>query len=399
MTAPLLSVDEARRRLNALMPAMAAETVALDEAAGRVLAADAVAGRAQPPFAASAMDGYAVRAAEAVAGARLRVAGEAAAGHAWAGRLPEGAAVRIFTGAPVPEGADAILIQEDAEREGDTVTVREAPGPGAYLRPAGGDFAAGFRLEAPRRLGPREVALLAAMGHDRVSVARRPVVALVATGDELVAPGARPRPDQVFASNDRGLSVRLAMTGARVVRTSIAADDRASLIGALGEARAAGADVVVTLGGASVGEHDLVAAAFGDAGLSLGFHRIAMRPGKPLMAGRLPGGAAMIGLPGNPVSAMVCGEIFAVPAIERALGLPGAPARRRPVALAEGIEANGPREHYARARLDAEGRAVLAANQDSSLLTVLAEADGLVVRAPRAPAAAAGEAVEFIDLP
>ncbi|MEO1468493.1 MAG: gephyrin-like molybdotransferase Glp [Pseudomonadota bacterium] len=400
---PLLSVAEARARVLALIAATGTEEVALEAAHGRILAADVVATRAQPPFAASAMDGYAVRAAEAVAGATLAVAGEIAAGHGPDRPLPAGAAMRLFTGAPLPEGADTVLIQENARREGAHVTVIEPPAAGLYVRPAGGDFAPGGRIAAPCRLTPRHVALAAAMGAPRLTVARRPVVALVPTGDELVAPGATPRPDQIFASNNYGLAARIEAAGAIPRLCAIAPDTREGLLAAFEEA--SGADIVVTLGGASVGDHDLVARVFGEAGLELGFHRIAMRPGKPLMAGRIGARVTMLGLPGNPVSAMVCGELFLVPAIERAMGLPGDPPRRHRLPLAHPVEANGPREHYMRARL-VEGTAVevaveveVAGNQDSSLLSVLAGADVLVVRAPRAEALPAGATVEVIALP
>ncbi|MEL6336562.1 MAG: gephyrin-like molybdotransferase Glp [Pseudomonadota bacterium] len=390
----MLSVAEAHRRVIDLIVPQPPETVALTAAAGRVLLADIVATRAQPPFAASAMDGYAVRAADAAEGAGLRVVATAAAGHAWSGTLGQGEAVRIFTGAPVPQGADAILIQEDADRDGDRITVRAAPAPGAFIRPAGLDFIAGARVTAPRRLTPRDIALIAAMGVPAVQVARRPVVALLPTGDELVTPGSAPQPDQIFASNSYGLAARIAEAGGVPRLIPPAADTPEGLLTALAEAR--GADIIVTLGGASVGDHDLVARVFGEAGLDLGFHRIAMRPGKPLMAGRI-GSVAMLGLPGNPVSAMVCGELFLLPAIARALGLAGERPTARPAPLASPIPANGPREHYMRAR-SIEGRIEVAEDQDSSRLGILAEADGLVVRAPHAPAAAAGEPVDYIPL-
>ncbi|MEM6490086.1 MAG: gephyrin-like molybdotransferase Glp, partial [Pseudomonadota bacterium] len=387
----MLSVEEARRKILALIEDQPAETVALTAAHGRVLAADVVAARPQPPFTASAMDGYAVRAADAAEGAALPVVAHIAAGHGSDAPLAPGTAVRLFTGAPVPAGADAILIQENAASlppaaDGTPrIRVTAAPEPGVYLRPAGGDFAAGARLAAPRRLDARSIALAAAMGADRLSVARRPVVALLPTGDELVAPGSTPRGDQIFASNNYGLAAMVEAAGAVPRLCPIAADTPEGLLAALAEAH--GADILVTLGGASVGEHDLVARVLGGAGLTLDFHRIAMRPGKPLMAGRLvadPGepaarGATMLGLPGNPVSAMVCGLLFLLPAIERAMGLPGDPPPRRAARLAAPIGRNGPREHYMRAARVGHGEDGLALvrpaeNQDSSLLHVLADA-------------------------
>ncbi len=397
----LLPVAEALARILALVPRMPAERVALGEGFGRVLAEDAVAARAQPPFAASAMDGYAVRAAEAAAGARLRVEGEAAAGRA-AGPLAPGTACRIFTGAPVPEGADAILIQEDARREGDAITVREAPAPGAWIRPAGTDFPAGHRLAAPRRLTARDLGLLAAMNLPEARVARRPRVALIPTGDELVAPGAEPGPAEIVSSSTPALAARLALAGAEPLPRPIAPDRAEALRAAVEGALAAGADILVTLGGASVGEHDLVAGVLGRLGARLDFHRVAMRPGKPLMAGRL-GDALAIGLPGNPVSAVICAEVFVVPAIDAALGLASGPRPRIRARLAAPVPANGEREQYARARLEraAEGlpTARVFERQDSSLVATLAAADAVVVLPPHAPALPAGAEVDAIPLP
>jgi len=398
----LLPVTDALARILTLVEPTGTEEVALAQAAGRVLAADAVATRNQPPFAASAMDGYAVRAADAIVGARLHLTGEAAAGSGHGGSVGPGQAIRIFTGAPVPDGADAILIQENARREGDpvdVVEVVEAPTAWAYIRPAGMDFAEGFRLAAPRRLTGPETALLASMNVARLTVRRRPVVALIPTGDELVAPGETPGPDQIVSSNDIGLAAMLTAVGAQPLRCPIARDNRDSLLAALEAAR--DADFIVTLGGASVGDHDLVAQVFGDAGLTLDFYQIAMRPGKPLMAGKL-GSQVMLGLPGNPVSAMVCAEIFLRPAIDAALGLPAGPRETRPAFLNHDLPANGPREHYMRATvsLAADGmmRCEVAGNQDSSLLATLARANALAVRRPHAPAAKAGSAIPYIPL-
>jgi molybdopterin molybdotransferase len=395
----LLPVGDALARVLRLVEPTGTEEIPLAEAAGRVLAADAVAIRNQPPFAASAMDGYAVRAADANVGAKLTVTGEAAAGSGHGGAVGPGQAVRIFTGAPVPDGADTILIQENTRREGDMIEVTEAPTPWAYIRPAGMDFAEGYRLTAPRRLTGREAALLAAMNVPRVTVRRRPVVALIPTGDELVEPGQTPGPDQIVSSNDIGLAAMLTAAGALPLRCPIARDNRDSLLAALEAARKA--DFVVTLGGASVGDHDLVAGVFGDAGLALDFYQIAMRPGKPLMAGKL-GARVMLGLPGNPVSAMVCGEIFLRPAIDAALGLPAGPRETSPAFLSHDLPANGAREHYMRATVSpaADGmmRCEVAGDQDSSLLATLARANALAIRQPHAPATKAGSAIFYIRL-
>jgi molybdopterin molybdotransferase len=392
----MLSVADAHARLMRLFAPLGVETVPLREAAGRVLAEDAVARRSQPPFPASAMDGYAIRAADAVDGARLRVTGASSAGAGFEGSVGPGEAVRIYTGAPVPAGADLILIQEDADREGDFVTLRPGRDAADYIRPAGGDFSVGSRLVAPRRLTAPEIALLAAMNVDRVPVARRPVVALIPTGDELVWPGEEPGPDQIVSSNNFGLKAMLEAQGAEARLLPIARDTAESLAAVF--ALAEGADLIVTLGGASVGDFDLVQKTAIAHGLTLDFYKVAMRPGKPLMAGRL-GAVPLIGLPGNPVSAMVCGQLFLRPAVDAMLGLPAGLPPVTKARLAGGIGPNGPREHFMRATVTAGedgwhcrpfGR------QDSSLLSVLAAANALMVRAPHEPARVSGDMVDFL---
>lgn len=388
----MIPVAEALARCLALVRPTGQERVALREADGRVLARALTADRAQPPFPAAAMDGYAVAAASA--GAQLTVVGEAAAGHAWHGRIGAGDAVRIFTGAPVPDGATRVLIQEDVDRAGETIRVRRLD-EADHIRPAGSDFPAGHTV-APRRLRPADLALLAAMNHGTVPVRTRPDVALIATGDELTLPGGAPARDQIAASNIYALAAMVTRAGGTARILPIARDTRDSLISVLG--LASDADIVATIGGAAVGDHDLVAGAAAALGLQRAFYKIAMRPGKPLMAGRL-GRAALIGLPGNPVSAIVCGHVFLVPMVRAALGLEPAPPVRQGV-LAAPVPANGPRAHYARATL-AEGRpprVTLAARQDSALLTVLAGADALAIRPPDAPAGAAGDNIGYIPL-
>ena len=393
----MITPAEALARILSLMTPVGTETVPLAEAAGRVLAEPVVARRTQPPFPSSAMDGYAVRAADVAPGASLRRVGEAAAGRRHPGALGPGEAVRIFTGAPVPEGADAVLIQENADAEGDRVRPTAAVAAGANIRPAGVDFAEGAALSAPRRLAPADVALIAAMNAPEIAARRRPRVALVPTGDELVWPGERPGPDQIVSSNNFGLAALLGAAGAETDLRPVAPDRRDALAEALAGA-AAEADLILTLGGASVGEHDLVRAAVGAAELE--FWKVAVRPGKPLMAGRV-GGVPLIGLPGNPVSAMVCGLLFARPAVDALLGLPAGPPARERATLAEALPANGPREHYMRAALSgAPGAPTVRplGNQDSSLLSILSEADALLVREIGAPEAAAGDAAEFLRL-
>ncbi len=390
----MITVAEALTQVFALTRIVEKEIVALADAAGRILAEDVVAGRNQPPFPASAMDGYAVTAAEVAPGAAFEVIGTSAAGAGFTGSLRPGQAVRIFTGAPLPEGAGRVVIQEDVDRSGDTITLRANLDTGIYIRPAGGDFAAGAVVAAPRRLRPQDLTLLAAMNAAQVTVRRRPVVAVIATGDELVMPGETPRADQIIASNSFGLRAMIEAAGAEARLLPIARDNIASLTTAFSLAE--GADLVVTIGGASVGDHDLVAAVAEDLGMERAFYKIAMRPGKPLIAGRL-GTAAMIGLPGNPVSSMVCGQVFILPMIRAMLGLGQAPAPRQRMPLACGIGPNGPREHYMRARISEAGVAPFD-RQDSSLMSVLAEADSLLVRPVGDPARKTGEEVDVLLL-
>jgi molybdopterin molybdotransferase len=392
----MITVAEALDRLFALVAPLGAEDVPLTAALGRVLARPLAAARDQPPFAAAAMDGYAIRAADARPGAQLALVGESVAGRRAEAALGPGQAIRIFTGAPLPEGADLIVIQEDVTRNGATVILGPAAdfGPGANIRPAGNDFRAGTLVAAPRRLTPADIALLAAMHHARLPVTRRPDVALIATGDELVTPGEVPGPDQIAASNSYGLHALLTALGAAPRLLPIARDNLGAFDQAFALAR--GADLIVTIGGASVGEHDLVARAAAGAGMEAAFHKVAMRPGKPLLAGRL-GETALIGLPGNPVSAMVCGHVFMAPMVRVLLGLPAAPAPRVAATLTAPLSPNGPREHYLRARAEGQGVAPFP-RQDSSLLTVLAAADCLIVQPAGDPGRPAGAMVEVLPL-
>lgn len=390
----MIPVAEALAHLFALADPMGTETVPLRAAAGRVLAQDVQASRTQPPFHASSMDGYALRRAEVEPDAMFKVVGEAAAGHAFDGKVGPGQCVRIFTGAPVPDETDFVVIQEDVTRRGDLITLNRDMGSKDNIRLAGVDFKAGDRMTAPRRLGPSDVALLAAMNIAQVPVIRRPSVAIMATGDELVMPGETPGPDQIIASNTFGLAAQLKAEGADARLIPIARDTAASLKTAF--QLTATADLIVTIGGASVGDHDLVAPVAEELGMQQSFYKVAMRPGKPLMAGRL-NGTPMIGLPGNPVSALVCGTVFVAPVIRAMLGLGAHPAPQRQTTLAAALPANGPREHYMRATLDADGLRAFD-QQDSSLLSILARADALLVRPPHDPARAAGERVSYLPL-
>ncbi len=390
----MISVEDARALLFDLVPKLPGEAVPLAQAAGRILAEDVTATRDQPPFAASSMDGYAVKSSEVELHAMFKVVGESSAGRRFEGRVGAGNAVRIFTGAPIPDGADFVVIQEDTDRRGDLITITDLPGAKDNIRPAGVDFKVGTKITAPRILRPEDVALMAAMNVATAFVARKPSVALISTGDELVMPGEVPGPDQIIASNTFGLKALLEKAGADVRILPIARDTIASLEAAFGLAK--GADLVVTIGGASVGDYDLVSKASTGLGMERSFYKIRMRPGKPLMAGRL-GNTPMVGLPGNPVSAMVCGYLFLVPMVQRMLGLEQAvPAFRRAV-LTEPIAENGPREHYMRAVLDENGIRACA-DQDSSLLSVLADANALLVREPNDPARPAGDKVWYLPI-
>lgn len=397
----MISVVEARERILATLERMPSEVVALDRAHGRVLAEDIVARVTQPPFDVSAMDGYAVRAADvATVPAALTVIGESAAGSGYDGTVGPGQAVRIFTGAPVPDGADAIVIQEDTEAGDSAVTVNEAPAAGRYVRKAGLDFSAGdVGVTAGAVLSARAVGLAAAMNVPWVSVACRPRVGLIATGDEIVRPGEHIGNSQIVSSNALALSGLIRASGGEPVDLGIARDNAQSLRRIAGGARSV--DLVVTLGGASVGEHDLVRQVLGDEGLELDFWQIAMRPGKPLMSGRI-GGKPMLGMPGNPVSSLVCGLLFLRPAILTMLGACDTGLPEIAVRLGVALKANDRREDYLRCTLERDGDgqpvAMAFSVQDSSMLSRLAAADCLVIRPPHAPAAEAGSLVRAIPL-
>lgn len=394
----MISVSEALNHIFALSNELESETVPLAQAAGRVLANDVSARLTQPPFSSSAMDGYAVVNTEAQAGMTLTVIGESAAGDRFEGRVNSGEAVRIFTGAPVPEGADCILIQEDAIREGDTITVRENRDTKAYIRPAGGDFSEGDIISAPRKLTASDIALLASMNIPEVPVTRKPVVALIANGNELVMPGETPGPDQIVCSNNFGLKALLEEHGAEVRMLPIARDTVDSLKQAMD--LSAGADLVVTIGGASVGDHDLVHKVAVDRGMDLDFYKVAMQPGKPLMAGKI-GGVPMVGLPGNPVSSMVCGHIFLRPMLNVMLGFTPAPLPREVGVLAQDVRQNGGREHYMRAKVEVTSNGTQITpfeRQDSSLLTILGQSNALLVRPPNGGPLDKGASVEFVRI-
>lgn len=405
MTAPL-SVEAARAAILADLPVeRPAETVPLALALGRTLAQDLAARLTQPPHAVSAMDGYAVRAKDlAEPGRPLTIIGESRAGHGFAGSPGPGEAVRIFTGAPMPEGADAVLIQEDARADAGVVSALRKVESGCFVRAKGLDFSAGDRLlSSGTRLGPLELALAAAMNHAELAVVRRPRVAILATGDELVPPGKTLGPEQIVASNSFAIAALVETMGGEPVELGIARDDLAALAEGIAAARAANADVLVTLGGASVGDYDLIKPALIAQGMELCFWRIAMRPGRPLIHGRI-GPMQILGLPGNPVSAIVAGVIFLLPLIRALLGDPNAAIETFETALlGSSLRANDNRRDYLRAALTRGATGLPVATpfpiQDSSLLGVLARADCLVVREPGAPAAQKGDPCRILRLP
>nr|WP_157334416.1 gephyrin-like molybdotransferase Glp [Bradyrhizobium cajani] len=383
---------------------LAEEMVALDDAFHRVLARDVAARRTQPPAAMSAMDGYAVRAGDAAKiDSELTLIGEVAAGRPFAGTVGAGEAVRIFTGGVVPDGADAVVIQEDTVADGKRITIKEAAIAGRHIRPAGVDFSEGdVLLRARTRLTERDLALAAGMNHPRLPVHRRPMVAILATGDELVMPGATPGPGQIVYSNGYALHALARSEGAETVDLGIAADTLEATTAGIRRGREAGADILVTTGGASVGDHDLVQQALKAEGIAMAFWKIAMRPGKPMMHGRL-GAMRVIGLPGNPVSSYVCGFLFLVPLIRALSGGSMIHHRRERAVLGRDVGANDQREDYLRARLETRDDGTLTAfpvnHQDSSLLANLAAAQALLVRAPFAPRAEAGALCEVLRLP
>ncbi len=397
----MISVEEARERILAALSVLPGEQVGLLDAFGRVLAEDVVARRSQPPQPVSAMDGYAVRAEDvATVPASLRVIGEAPAGQAHTGSVAKGEAVRIFTGGPVPDGADTIVIQEDTERDGDTVVVRESSPAGKFIRAKGLDFADGEALlSAGTVVTARNVGLAAAMNRPWLMVRRRPRVAILATGDEIVMPGDPAGPYQIVSSNALALAASVRTFGGEPVLLGIAADRLDALQEAIAAAK--GSDLLVTTGGASVGDHDLVQEALGTGGLALDFWRIAMRPGKPLMFGDM-AGTPVLGLPGNPVSTLVCALVFLKPAMERLLGLPQEETPLLQAALTENLPENDQRQDYLRATLDGipgSCRITPFEKQDSSMLSRLAKADALIVRKPFAAALKAGEPVDYLPLP
>ena len=396
----MICVETALARILERMLPTPAEVVSLAEAWGRVAAAPLSARLTQPPGDVSAMDGYAMRAADGTQGAVLDVIGEAPAGHPYSGRIEAGQAVRLFTGSLVPDGADAILLQEDAKRDGSQVTVQEAATPGRHIRRQGQDFTAGDQvLPAGQRLGARAIGLAAAANLPWIAVHRRPLVAILATGDEIAMPGEAIGPGGIVSSNSHALAAMVRAAGAIPLMLPVARDERAAIAEAADLAKRC--DLLVTTGGASVGDHDLVQAGLGERGFQLEFWRIAMRPGKPLIFGQL-GDMPVLGLPGNPVSALVCAIVFLLPALARLSGQDRWALPRSAAILGAPLRANDQRADFLRASVepapDGQLVATAFATQDSAMLRVLAQANALIVRPPFAPALPAGAGVDVLRL-
>ena len=397
----LISVEEARARILAAIPLLDIETVPIGKAHGRVTGGALAARLDHPPEPVSAMDGYALCSEDVgEMPLRLRKIGVSRAGERFKGQLTAGACVRIFTGAVVPPGADVIAIQEDAEETGDEVILREVAPKGRFIRRAGMDFSVGQLLvPAGRAITARDLGLLASSGHGEVPVRRRPRVAILSTGDELVPPGAIPGPDQIVGSNGIALAAAVESWGAEPIEIGIASDETHAIAEAADRAR--GADILITSGGASVGDHDLVQAGIAERGFQPDFWRIAMRPGKPLMFGRI-GDLPVLGVPGNPVSALVCAMLFLRPALRKMLGMAETAPQFERARLTVAMGQNDKREEYGRGRLQRQADGALMVTpfsaQDSAMQNLLAHADCLIRRAPHAPAAAEGEEVEVLRL-
>ncbi len=398
----LISVEDAVTLVLKGTHALPAEIVALHDAAWRALAADVAALRTQPPFNAAAMDGYALCDEDVLQGTELTVVGESAAGRAFSGAVSRGQAVRIFTGAPVPNGAGSIVMQEDVSvMSPGIVRIDGMVQAGRHVRPRGLDFNEGETLLSKGTvLDAANLSLAAAAGNPELPVVRRPLVAILATGDELVSPGVAPGPDQIVASNGFGVAALARRAGARVVDLGIVPDNRSLMREAVSKALESGVDILVTLGGASVGDHDLIKPVLADLGVPLGFWQIAMRPGKPLLHGRF-GAAHILGLPGNPVSSLVCAHLFLLPLVARLSGKTSS-SKVKTAILGTPMKANDRRQDYVRARIQHSGDGRMIATpfdiQDSSMLSVLAASDCLIIRAPDAPAAAIGDETRVMML-
>jgi len=391
----MISVTEALEKLFLIAKVTPVETVELKKCLGRVLAKPLESTRSNPPFPSSAMDGYAINKANLKSGAEFKVIGESAAGHSFPKKINKNEAVRIFTGSRVPDGANLVLMQEDVEADKKFIIVKENFDKKSNIRLEGSDFSKGYKVKTPLILGAKEISLLAAMNFAHLSVRKKPTVAIISTGDELVFPGESPKPDQIIASNAYGIAALCEECGAEPRILPIAQDNLKSIEYIIGLAQ--DADLIITIGGASVGKYDLINEATNNFGVDKSFHKVAMRPGKPLMAGKL-NETALVGLPGNPVSALVCGYVFIRPLIQAMLGLEKKSAPRLVAPCSTSLPKNGPREHYMRAVLLPNGYLEPVENQDSARLALLYDADALLIRAAHAEAIPAKTQCEYIKI-
>ena len=391
----MISVTEALEKLFLIAKVTPVETVELKKCLGRVLAKPLESTRSNPPFPSSAMDGYAINKANLKSGAEFKVIGESAAGHSYPKKINKNEAVRIFTGSRVPDGANLVLMQEDVEADKKFIIVKENFDKKSNIRLEGSDFSKGYKVKTPLILGAKEISLLAAMNFAHLSVRKKPTVAIISTGDELVFPGESPKPDQIIASNAYGIAALCEECGAEPRILPIAQDNLKSIDYIIGLAQ--DADLIITIGGASVGKYDLINEATNNFGVDKSFHKVAMRPGKPLMAGKL-NETALVGLPGNPVSALVCGYVFIRPLIQAMLGLEKKSAPRLVAPCSTSLPKNGPREHYMRAVLLPNGYLEPVENQDSARLALLYDADALLIRAAHAEAIPAKTQCEYIKI-
>lgn len=391
----MISVTEALEKLFLIAKVTPVETVELKKCLGRVLAKPLESTRSNPPFPSSAMDGYAINKANLKSGAEFKVIGESAAGHSYPNKINKNEAVRIFTGSRVPDGANLVLMQEDVEADKKFIIVKENFDKKSNIRLEGSDFSKGYKVKTPLILGAKEISLLAAMNFAHLSVRKKPTVAIISTGDELVFPGESPKPDQIIASNAYGIAALCEECGAEPRILPIAQDNLKSIEYIIGLAQ--DADLIITIGGASVGKYDLINEATNNFGVDKSFHKVAMRPGKPLMAGKL-NETALVGLPGNPVSALVCGYVFIRPLIQAMLGLEKKSAPRLVAPCSTSLPKNGPREHYMRAVLLPNGYLEPVENQDSARLALLYDADALLIRAAHAEAIPAKTQCEYIKI-
>ena len=391
----MISVTEALEKLFLIAKVTPVETVELKKCLGRVLAKPLESSRSNPPFPSSAMDGYAIHKANLKSGAEFKVIGESAAGHSYPKKINKNEAVRIFTGSRVPDGANLVLMQEDVEADKKFIIVKENFDKKSNIRLEGSDFSKGYKVKTPLILGAKEISLLAAMNFAHLSVRKKPTVAIISTGDELVFPGESPKPDQIIASNAYGIAALCKECGAEPRILPIAQDNLKSIEYIIGLAQ--DADLIITIGGASVGKYDLINEATNNFGVDKSFHKVAMRPGKPLMAGKI-NETALVGLPGNPVSALVCGYVFIRPLIQAMLGLEKKSAPRLIAPCGTSLPKNGPREHYMRAVLLPNGYLEPVENQDSARLALLCGSDALLIRAAHAEAIPAKTQCEYIKI-